>query len=76
MPEVGVSEEGVCCKIIFLKSLMIRSSNMKFCENRHEALIFLKLFVCNQFFCLVETVVVCQKNNSCLCIIFVSCCIK
>ena len=28
MPEVGVSEEGVCCKIIFLRSLMIRSSKM------------------------------------------------
>ena len=25
----------------------------------------LKLFVCNQFFCVVETVVVCQKINSC-----------
>ena len=30
VPEVGVSEEGVCCKIIFLWSLMIRSSKMKF----------------------------------------------
>ena len=28
-----------------------------FCENRHEAFILLKLFVCNQF----ETVVVCQE---------------
>ena len=58
MPEVGVSQEGVCYKIIFLRSLMIRSSKS---ENRHEAFIFLKLFVCNQFFCVVETVVVCQK---------------
>ena len=54
-------EEGVCCKIIFLRSLMIRSSKMNVCENRHEAFIFLKLFVCNQFFCVVETVVVFQK---------------
>ena len=50
-------EEGVCCKIIFLRSLNDPKLNEK---NRHEAFIFLKLFVCNQFFCVVETVV-CQK---------------
>ena len=56
MPEVGVSEEGVYCKIIFLRSLMIQNSKMS--ENRHEAFILLKLAI---NFSVVETVVVCQK---------------
>ena len=34
--------------------------NEIFFENRHEAFILLKLFVCNQF-SVVETVVVCKK---------------
>ena len=46
-----MSEEGVCCKIIFL---CVQDKKKFFCENRHEAFILLKLFV-------VETGVVCQK---------------
>ena len=48
MPKVGVSEEGVCCKII-----SIQSSKS---ENRHEAFILLL----QSIFSVLETVV-CQK---------------
>ena len=55
MPEVGVSEEGVCYK----DYLPVKFNNPKFKdeifrENRHEAFILLKLFVCNHFFSIVE----------------------
>ena len=38
--EVGVSEEGVCCKIVF----PVKFQAVKFHENRHKAFILLKLF--------------------------------
>ena len=49
MPEVGVSEEGVCCK----NHLPVKFNDPKlkneFFENRHEAFILLKLFVAIDF---------------------------
>ena len=59
MPEVGVSEEGACCKNHL--PVKFNDPKLKNEENRHDAFILLKLFVCNQFFLLLKHFVACQK---------------
>ena len=56
MPEVGVSEEGDCCKIISLNDLKFKTEIFVRIDMKH-----LKLFVCNQFFLLLKQFVGCQK---------------